>query len=176
MCTPSPRWTPAHDRQMKTPNLGEAHCGLGAPQSQQLLLLLVLWIVRSCSQSKGTKCQLPVVFGFTESWLEHPMGPGESHVHSSRARLLAKSIGNLLTLDLVSGSTSHMAFDAILGKMFLAVPQAQACRQRGAGCWKTIAARTRKWFLKRSVTNFGAHREIVLARGKWSCVDPLGEC
>jgi hypothetical protein len=48
ICTPRPRCTPAQDRQMKTPNFGEAHCGFGALQSQQLLLLFVFWIARSC--------------------------------------------------------------------------------------------------------------------------------
>jgi len=48
MCTPRPRCTPAQDRQMKTPNFGDAHCGFGALQSQQLLLLFVFWIARSC--------------------------------------------------------------------------------------------------------------------------------
>jgi hypothetical protein len=47
MCTPRPRCTPAHDRQMKMPNLGDAHCGLGAPQSQQTLLEDSFWIARS---------------------------------------------------------------------------------------------------------------------------------
>ena len=47
MCTPSPRWTPAHDRQMKMPNLGEAHCGEGALQSQQTLLLDSFWMAWS---------------------------------------------------------------------------------------------------------------------------------
>ncbi len=36
MCTPRPRWRPAHVRQMKVPNLGEAHCGEGAEQSTQV--------------------------------------------------------------------------------------------------------------------------------------------
>lgn len=48
MCTPSPRWTPAQLKQMKTPNLGEAHCGEGAPQSQQRSFPLDFWISRSC--------------------------------------------------------------------------------------------------------------------------------
>jgi hypothetical protein len=47
MCTPRPRCTPAHDRQMKMPNLGDAHCGEGALQSQQRLLLASCWIARS---------------------------------------------------------------------------------------------------------------------------------
>lgn len=33
---------------MKMPNLGEAHCGEGALQSQQRLLLASFWIARSC--------------------------------------------------------------------------------------------------------------------------------
>jgi len=54
---------------MKTPNLGDAHCGLGAPQSQHVLLLFSFWIAAS--------------------------------------------------LDLVSGSTSHMALEAIAGNQLL---------------------------------------------------------
>ena len=34
ICTPSPLCTPAQLRQIKIPNLGDAHCGDGAPQSQ----------------------------------------------------------------------------------------------------------------------------------------------
>lgn len=37
MCTPRPRCRPAHVRQMKVPNLGEAHCGEGAEQSMQVV-------------------------------------------------------------------------------------------------------------------------------------------
>jgi hypothetical protein len=53
MCTPRPRWTPAHDRQMKTPNLGEAHCGEGAPQSQQMLFLDSAWMATSWRGREG---------------------------------------------------------------------------------------------------------------------------
>jgi hypothetical protein len=47
MWTPRPRWTPAQDRQMKMPNLGEAHCGEGALQSQQMLFWASAWMVTS---------------------------------------------------------------------------------------------------------------------------------
>ena len=50
MWTPNPRWTPAQDRQMKTPNFGEAHWGDGAPQSIHRSLPLVLEISRSYVQ------------------------------------------------------------------------------------------------------------------------------
>lgn len=49
ICTPSPRCTPAQLRQIKTPNLGDAHCGDGAPQSQQRSFWFVFWISRSCT-------------------------------------------------------------------------------------------------------------------------------
>lgn len=39
---------------MKTPNLGDAHCGFGALQSQQLLLLLVFWMARSCAEERDS--------------------------------------------------------------------------------------------------------------------------
>jgi hypothetical protein len=48
ICTPNPLCTPAQLRQMKMPNLGEAHCGDGAPQSQHRSFPLVFWISRSC--------------------------------------------------------------------------------------------------------------------------------
>jgi hypothetical protein len=32
---------------MKMPNLGEAHCGDGAPQSQQMLFFASAWIATS---------------------------------------------------------------------------------------------------------------------------------
>lgn len=47
ICTPNPRWTPAQLKQMKMPNFGEAHCGDGAPQSQQRSFPLDFWISRS---------------------------------------------------------------------------------------------------------------------------------
>lgn len=47
ICTPNPRWMPAQTKQMKTPNLGEAHCGEGAPQSMHRSLPFVLDISRS---------------------------------------------------------------------------------------------------------------------------------
>lgn len=47
ICTPNPRCTPAQLRQMKTPNLGDAHCGDGAPQSAHRSLPLTFWISRS---------------------------------------------------------------------------------------------------------------------------------
>ena len=45
--TPRPLCTPAQDRQIKTPNFGDAHCGLGAPQSQHRSFWFVFWISRS---------------------------------------------------------------------------------------------------------------------------------
>jgi hypothetical protein len=47
MCTPKPLCTPAHDRQINTPNLGDAHCGEGAPQSQHRLFFASAWIATS---------------------------------------------------------------------------------------------------------------------------------
>ena len=43
MCTPSPRCRPAQVRQMKVPNLGEAHWGEGAAQSMHWLLPGRFW-------------------------------------------------------------------------------------------------------------------------------------
>src|SRR3569833_501754 len=54
MCTPRPRCTPAHDRQMKMPNLGDAHCGDGALQSQHMLFLDSFWMARSCFHGEET--------------------------------------------------------------------------------------------------------------------------
>ena len=48
MWTPRERWRPAQVRQMKVPNLGEAHCGEGAEQSMQVLLGGRDWRVVSC--------------------------------------------------------------------------------------------------------------------------------
>ena len=53
MCTPNPRCRPAHVRHMNVPNLGEAHCGDGAPQSQQLALPGRFWIARSYHDING---------------------------------------------------------------------------------------------------------------------------
>ena len=47
MWTPRERWRPAQERQMKMPNLGEAHCGEGAEQSAQRVLGGSFWRVRS---------------------------------------------------------------------------------------------------------------------------------
>jgi hypothetical protein len=47
ICTPSPLCTPAQLKQIKMPNLGDAHCGDGAPQSQQRSFWEVFWISRS---------------------------------------------------------------------------------------------------------------------------------
>lgn len=56
MCTPSPRCTPAQLRQMKMPNLGDAHCGEGALQSQQRLFPDSFWMARSCLCVRGHVC------------------------------------------------------------------------------------------------------------------------
>jgi hypothetical protein len=69
MWTPSPRWTPAQLRQMKTPNLGDAHCGDGAPQSAQRSLPLDFWISRSCRE--GQSVFNSTVVGTRESWLDN---------------------------------------------------------------------------------------------------------
>ena len=47
MWTPRPRCRPAQVRQMKVPNLGEAHCGDGAAQSAQVVLPGRFWRVAS---------------------------------------------------------------------------------------------------------------------------------
>jgi hypothetical protein len=72
---------------MKMPNLGEAHCGEGALQSQQTLLLDSLCKVASYGQD-GVSTSLTGA-------------SGEGQVTR--------------TLDRVSGSTSHMALEAIAG-------------------------------------------------------------
>ena len=51
MCTPRPRWRPAHVRQIKVPNLGEAHWGEGAEQSTQVELPGRFWRSASCVES-----------------------------------------------------------------------------------------------------------------------------
>ena len=48
--TPRPRCNPAQERQMKVPNLGEAHCGEGALQSTQVVFPGSFWRVRSCPE------------------------------------------------------------------------------------------------------------------------------
>ena len=92
MCTPSPRWTPAHDRQMKMPNLGDAHCGDGALQSQQTPFLDSFW--RAASYRDGGQYM--------------PKRRDASEGNAERAER------RRLTLDRVSGSTSHMALDAMV--------------------------------------------------------------
>lgn len=87
MWTPRPRWTPAQVRQMKMPNLGDAHCGEGAPQSQQTLLLDSFCRAASYNSVSARPVAIRRVEGQRGS----------------------------LTLDRVSGSTSHMALEAIVG-------------------------------------------------------------
>ena len=79
---------------MKTPNLGEAHCGEGALQSQQILFLGSFW--RAASYF-GQFLSVLCVYGWRRKGLCHP-GAGLP----------------LLTLDRVSGSTSHIALEAIV--------------------------------------------------------------
>ncbi len=53
MCTPRPRCRPAQVRQMKVPNLGEAHWGEGAVQSMHWLLPGRFWRAASCGCELG---------------------------------------------------------------------------------------------------------------------------
>lgn len=72
---------PAHDRQMKIPNLGDAHCGLGAPQSQQMLLLDSFCIARS------------YILGRKRIQLANASGIPAPHKRRTRAQELAKLCG-----------------------------------------------------------------------------------
>ena len=58
---------PAHDRQMKVPNLGEAHCGEGAEQSTQTLFPGSFWIERSYKRVSSMKqCSFKVSISVDE--------------------------------------------------------------------------------------------------------------
>ena len=57
MCTPRPRCRPAHVKQMKVPNFGDAHWGEGAEQSMQVVFPGRFCRVASCMEinQKGVK-------------------------------------------------------------------------------------------------------------------------
>lgn len=59
--TPKPRWTPAHSKQMKIPNFGDAHCGFGAEQSRHFLFSPFFWRRRSFLLVSGSMDMMVVV-------------------------------------------------------------------------------------------------------------------
>lgn len=82
---------------MKTPNLGDAHCGDGALQSQQTLFLDSFWIAASYTGERVSK------FGACDCW-ERGAWWWWWWWHAT----------SVLTLDRVSGSTSHIALEAMM--------------------------------------------------------------
>ena len=81
------------------PNFGEAHCGEGAPQSQQRSLEDDFWISRSYGGQFGT--------GMKRSWI------GIGGDKKSKTAKLQNYKTDLHTFDLVSGSISHIALLAM---------------------------------------------------------------
>ena len=99
ICTPNPLCTPAQLRQIKTPNLGEAHCGDGAPQSQHLSFPLLFWISRSF-------CTLESAIDFV--LIDHNLGSAEEQAY----------LGPSLRINLPHGFASHAATNVSSWRQF----------------------------------------------------------